>query len=78
MEIENHSPQKKLRIPLEDRIEIVHQKRNGQTGSQVSKSLGIPVFTCNTIYKRYLETGSVDNVKQTGRLCQVSQEEEKM
>ena len=78
MEIENHSPQKKPRIPLEDRIEIVHQKRNGQTGSQVSKSLGIPVSTCNTIYKRYLETGSVEDAKQTGRPRQVSQKEEKM
>jgi len=77
METETTSSQEKPRVPLEDKKEIV-QMRNGQTGPQVSKNLGIPISTCNAIYKRYLETGSVDNVKQTGRLCQVSQEEEKM
>ena len=78
MEIEDHHKQKKPRVCHEDRIEIVYQKRSGKTGLEVSKSLGIPVSTCNDIYNRYLETGSVEDVKQTGRPREVSEEEEKM
>jgi len=52
-------------------------RRNGQTGPSVSKSLGIPASICNTIYKRYLGTWSVEDVNQTSRPRQVSQEEGK-
>ena len=35
MQVENRRPQKKPRVPLEDRIKIVNQRRNGK---QVRKS----------------------------------------
>jgi transposase len=78
MEIEDHDPQTKPRVSLEVRWEIVHQKRIGTTGSEVSQSLDIPVSTCNAIYRKWQETGTVEDIKQGGRPPKVTEEEEKM
>lgn len=78
MEIEDQERKTKPQIPLSDRWEVVHLKRNGLTGPEVSQRLGIPVATCNSIFRKWKEEGIVENKKQPGRPRKVTEEEEKM
>ena len=77
MEIENHQPKKKPELSLEDRQEVVHLRRNGLTEVEVSKRLGIPKSTINSIYNKWKKHHIVDNFPRPGRPKEVTEEEGK-
>ena len=78
MDIEEVKENRKPQISMETRWEIVHLKRNGKNGPEISQQLGVPVSTVNSIYRKWEKEGTVENKKQPGRPKEVTEEEEKM
>jgi len=76
MEIENLGSQPKQNVPINLRWEIVHYKKQGLSGAQVSEIVGKDPSTCNRIYKKYLETGTVEDRLRSGRPSKVTPETE--
>lgn len=78
MEIEEQEDNPHKEIPESIRLEIVHWKRQGLSGSQVSEIVQRPASTCNTIYRKWKETGTVKDKPRSGRPPKLNEEEEKM
>jgi len=67
MEIEDEGPKPYWNVPIEFRWEIVKLKEKGLSGIEVGEILHRPTSTCNAIYRRFLDTGSVNNLPISGR-----------
>ena len=78
MEIENNEEEKNQEIPLKLRWEIVHLKRQGLSGTEVGERVSRPACTCNAIYNKWLITGDVINLPQSGRPRKITSKVEKM
>jgi len=74
IEREGSSPNRSLTTDL--RWKIVHFKNQGLSGHEVSEIVDKSPSTCNRIYKKYLETGTVDDRSRTGRPSKRTQESE--
>jgi hypothetical protein len=77
MEIENEGPEPNRTVPIEVRWEIVRLKENGLSGVEVGKKLSRPASTCNAIYKKYLNTGTVEDIPRSGRPLKATEEVER-
>ena len=78
MEIEDQERNLNKEIPESIRLEIVHWKRQGLSGSEVSQIVHRPPSTCNTIYRKWQETGTVKNKSRSGRPPKLSESEKEM
>ncbi len=78
MEIEEPSSSKKPRVPLSDRLEIIKMKKNGETDLKVSQSLSLSPSIVNYIWNKFKNTGTVEDIKPTGRPREVHVKEEKL
>ena len=75
MQLEEKEANQSVPIPI--RWEIVHLKKSGLTGKEVSQQLSVSASTANRIYKKYLDTGEVKDLTRTGRPMEATEEEEK-
>ena len=73
MEIEEHPRNKK--VPIPDRWEIVHLRRQGHTFPDISQLLSRAESTCKDIYQRWIETGDVEDSERSGRPAKYTQKE---
>ena len=74
MEIENEGPQPSRTIPIEVRWEIVRLKKNRLSGTQIEEIVHRPASTCNSIYRKFLEAGTVNDLPRSGRPLKVTEE----
>ena len=65
-------------MPISTRWDIVHYKRLGYSGSEVSQIVSVPTTTCNYIYRKWKDTGNVEDLSKSGRPLKTSMEEEEM
>ena len=65
-------------VPIKTRWEIVYYKRQGLTGTEVSRLVGRPISTCNAIFRKWMETGDVEDKPRSGRPSKVTPEAEEM
>ena len=78
MEIENIQPNRKPRISVPTRWEVVHLRKLNYTYRHIAEILSISSSACEAIYNKYLETGDVEDLPKSGRPRKGGVEEEKM
>jgi len=78
MEIENSEDNTNKEVPLSVRWEIVHLKRQGLSGTQVSERVFHSPSTCNSIYNKWKNTRDVVNLPRSGRPLKATPEVQKM
>lgn len=78
MNIEREKSAKKQKVPIPDRWEIVHHKKNGLSGQEVSDLVGWPKSTCNAIYSKWQKTHDVVDLDRSGRPKKITDEIENM
>ena len=67
MEIEEEDRPKKPQVPIPMRWEVVHYKRLGYTGNQISQIFPVSASDCNRIYLKWKQTGDVEDLDRSGR-----------
>ena len=77
MEIEDEGPKPYWNVPIEFRWEIVKLKEEGLSGIEVGEILHRPASTCNAIYRRFLDTGSVNDLPLSGRPLKATEDVQK-
>jgi len=77
MEIEDQEVSSKPKISIPVRWAIVEEKNKGCSGSQVYDKFGIPSSTCNSIYRKWKETGDIVDLPRSGRPRKINEKEEK-
>ena len=77
MNIENEGSLSKPKVPIPTRWDIVHFKRLGYTGVELSEMFSVSPSTCNRIYNKWLQTGDVKDLERSGRPLVTTLEEEK-
>ena len=77
MEIEKEDRPKKPQVPIPMCWEVVHYKRLGYTGSQVSQILPISVSECSRIYLKWKQTGDVEDLDRSGKPLITTPDQEK-
>ena len=78
MEIEDQGAPTKTEISLKDRIRIVSLKSQGLTGAEVGDIVGHSKSACNSIFKRWNDIGSVEDLTRSGRPKKLNEEETEM
>ena len=67
MEIEDGGPKPDRTVPIEVGWEIIKLKEEGLSRIEVGEILHHPASTCNAIYRRFLNTGSANDLPRSGR-----------
>ena len=67
MNSESEENEKNHEIPVQDRWEIVHWKRQGLSGKQVAEKVSYSATQCNAIFRKWKETGDVVDLPRSGR-----------
>ena len=77
MEIKDEGPKPDRTVPIEFRWEIVKLKEESLSGIEVGEILHRPASTCNGIYWKFVDTGSVKDLPRSGRPLKATEDVQK-